>query len=235
MQRDSHWKTFIFRSFFSRKLNSSDRKFDKSFSGLKFSSLCSSHYLPVVTFKLFFSFNCLISPFSITFKIYWLRLVTGQWMQFCIKLRTIVWREEILITESDSNSSIKPVICNLGAVSQARKRWGKGEAETDGNGKLQNLIQKYCRHSLLSQRERERTNLCWNDLFIYPLRLIDNSFVCEDVRKHTETGLGCGLTMACCHMTADMTLQLSVDLPHFTKYAGGRVGSQTGPGDDQHF
>ena len=146
-------------------------------------------------------------------------------MQFCC-----LEREEILITESDSNSSIKPVICNLGPVGEARKRWGKGEAETDGNGKLQNLIQKYCR-----PRQRERTNLCWNDLFIYPLRLIDNSFVWEDVRKHTETGLGCWLTKACCHMTADMTLQLSVDLPHFTKYAGGRVGSQTGPGDEQHF
>ena len=61
-------KDIHFQIVFSRKLNSSDRKFDKSFSGLKFSSLCSSHYLPVDTFKQFFSFNCLISPFSITLK-----------------------------------------------------------------------------------------------------------------------------------------------------------------------
>ena len=54
--------------------NPSDRKFDKSFSSLV--SLYCSHYLPVVTSKLFFSYNCLILPFSITRKIYSSRPVT---------------------------------------------------------------------------------------------------------------------------------------------------------------
>ena len=55
-------------------VNPSDRKFDKSFSSLV--SLYCSHYLPVVTSKLFFSSNCLILPFSITRKIYRSRPVT---------------------------------------------------------------------------------------------------------------------------------------------------------------
>ena len=99
----------IVSSFFSRKLNSSHRKFDKSFSSLKFSSLCSSrsHYLPVVTFKLFFSFNCLILPFSISWKIY--SDPPGQSMQFCIKERNERERERRCSSQSQTwrNSSIK--------------------------------------------------------------------------------------------------------------------------------
>ena len=100
-ERERH----IVSSFFSRKLNSSHRKFDKSFSSLKFSSLCSSrsHYLPVVTFKLFFSFNCLILPFSISWKIY--SDPPGQSMQFCIKERNERERER---ERGDAHHRVRP-------------------------------------------------------------------------------------------------------------------------------
>ena len=66
-------------------------------------------------------------------------------------------------------------------------------------------------------------NLFLNYLFIYPLCLIDNSFVWKDVRKQTKTGLGCWSTKGCCHIGVhDCRCDTSIVLRFAkkSKYAG---------------
>ena len=83
--------------------------------------------------------------------------------------------------------------------------------EAGGINKLVEFRFRYCLELGASSEQKCRANLFLNSVFIYPLCLIDNSFVQKDVRKQTKTAVGCWDTKGCCHiglLTADMTLQL---------------------------